>query len=186
MRTRLMRTSLLTPILLALLFVAAGSAFGRQPDPNVFYEIRARHSDKCLDVSGGPSSLLNGAPVIQWDCNGADNQQWKFTPVVTPIANTIYYKIVARHSGKVMDVFGGIFSISDHSDVQQRDFNGLDNQLWYVGDLGNGYYQIMAKHSQRGLDVRGALTRNGAQVQQYSFLWGLNQQWSLTPPRRCP
>jgi hypothetical protein len=176
-----MRTSLLTPTLLALLLVAAGSAFGRAPDPNLFYEIRARHSDKCLEVYGGTGALGNGAPVVQWECVGAENQQWKFAPV----ANTGYYKISVRHSGKVLDVFGGIYSIGDQVDIQQRDFNGLDNQLWYLGDLGNGYYQIIAKHSEKGLDVRGASTDNRAQVQQYPFRWGLNQQWSLIP-HRCP
>jgi hypothetical protein len=136
-----MRTSLLTPILLALLSVAAGSAFGQLPDPNRFYQITARHSGKCLEVNGGPSAVWNGAPVVQRDCNYAENQQWTFTPV-----GAGYYKITARHSGKSLDIFGGIFSAGNQVDVQQRDYNGSTNQTWYLYDLQNGYYGLLARH----------------------------------------
>jgi hypothetical protein len=174
MRRRLMRTSLLTPILLALLFVAAGSAFGLPPDPNLWYQIKARHSAKCLDVSGG--ALRNGANVIQWDCHGGENQQWKFTPV-----GAGYYRITAKHSTKVLDVFGGIFSTANNVDVQQREYNGSANQMWYVEDLLNGYYRITARHSNKSLDIRGASTYNGAQAHQWDYVGGYNQMWELTP-----
>lgn len=175
MRTRLMRTSLLTPILLALLFVAAGSAFGQAPDPNRFYQIMARHSGKCLDVTGG--SVDNGAPVIQWDCHGRDNQQWTFTPI-----GAGYYKIIARHSGRVLDVFGGIFSGGNDIDVQQRDYNGSANQMWHVDPVGGGYYSIIAKHSGRGLKIRGGSTNSGAQAIQYDWRQEYTDaQWLLTP-----
>jgi hypothetical protein len=176
MRTTLMRASLLTPILLALLFVAAGSAFGQAPDPNLFYQISARHSGKCLDVYGGPGAVGNGALIVQWDCYNVTNQQWTFVPVGAGL-----YKIIARHSGKALDVFGGVFSAANGVIVEQYDYNGSANQMWYVSDLGNGYYSIIARHSNKGLDVRGAATGNGAQVQQYDFLSGHNQQWRLTP-----
>ena len=34
----------------------------------------ARHSGKCLDVSGGPAN--GGERVIQWPCSGGNNQWW--------------------------------------------------------------------------------------------------------------
>lgn len=42
-----------------------------------YYELRARHSGKCLDVRG--ASTQNGADVIQYSCHGGTNQQWGFT-----------------------------------------------------------------------------------------------------------
>jgi hypothetical protein len=173
MRTRLMRTSLLTPILLALLFIAAGSAFGQAPDPTRFYQIMARHSRRCLDVTGGSGG--NGVPVIQWDCHGGENQQWKFTPV-----GAGYYKITARHSGKALEVFGGVFLTSNGGVVGQWEYVGNTNQMWYVGDLGSGIYQIITRHSNKSLDIRGASTENGATAQQYDYGSGNNQLWMLT------
>lgn len=175
MRTRLMRTSLLTPILLALLFVAAGSAFGQAPDPNRFYQITARHSGKCLDVAGGNGAIGNGVPVVQFTCHGGYNQQWKFTPV-----GAGYYKITARHSLKALEVFGGVFATGNGLVVGQWDYVGNTNQMWYVGDLGSGIYQLITRHSNKSLDIRGASPENGATVQQYDYGSGNNQLWMLT------
>jgi glucosylceramidase len=41
-----------------------------------YYFIHPRHSNKCLDVSGG--SMDDGAPIIQWACHGGDNQKFSF------------------------------------------------------------------------------------------------------------
>jgi len=97
----------------------------------------------------------NGAPVVQGNCDYAENQQWKFTP----LGPNDEYSITARHSGKVLDVFGGIFSLGNDVDVQQRDYNGFANQVWHVAELGNRYYSTMAKYSRRSLDIRGLLDR---------------------------
>ena len=45
-------------------------------------------------------SLADGAPVLQWDCTGAPNQQW-----IVADAGPDTVRLVARHSGKVLDVF---------------------------------------------------------------------------------
>lgn len=181
MRTKLMRTSLLTPILRALLSVATGSAFGQAPNPKLFYSISAMHSTKCLDVEGG--AIGNGAAVNQWDCHGGKNQQWLFTPV-----GDGFYEITARHSGRALTVYGGIYSTDNGVVVQQWDYNRLFNQLWSVNPLGDGYYEIKARHSGRSLDIRGAWLHNGAPAQQY-FVTGSpapNQKWKLTPLVACP
>jgi hypothetical protein len=43
---------------------------------NGFYEIRARHSSKCLDVAN--ASTTHAADVIQGTCSGGANQKWRF------------------------------------------------------------------------------------------------------------
>jgi hypothetical protein len=42
-----------------------------------YFQLRARHSGKCLDVSG--SSTADGADIQQWACAGGTNQQWSRT-----------------------------------------------------------------------------------------------------------
>jgi Ricin-type beta-trefoil lectin domain-like len=179
MRTSLMRMGLLTPTLLALLFVAAGSAHGNELNTNLIYRITARDGGRCLDVSGGYT--WSGADVIQWDCHDGENQQWLFTRVAEG-----FYKITARHSGKVLDVFGGIISQGDGVVVQQRDYNGADNQIWSVRPVADGSYVISAKHSGKSLSV---VAGNGTQAKQFGFSPGTNQynqQWILTPVAGCP
>lgn len=173
MRTRLMSVSLLTLILLALLFVDARSAFGQTINPQALYRIMAKHSGKCLDVTGG--NIGNGARVLQWDCHGRENQQWTFTPV-----GDGYYKIIAKHSGRGLDVFGGIFSTGNGVIVEQWDYNGRANQMWRVDYIGDGYYTIIARHSGKSLDIFGASTDNGAQAHQWDYVGGDNQKWRLT------
>ncbi len=180
-----MRISLLTPLLLAVLFITDSKAFA-DIDTTVLYNIIARHSGKCLDVSGGPGAVGNGVRVIQWDCNGEDNQKWKFTSV-----GDGYYKIIAKHSGKGLDVFGGRFSTGNGVIVEQWDYNAGANQLWKLTSVGEGYYHIQAKHSRKNLDIdlTPGATANGAGAQQWVYWGGDNQKFRLTAlPGRpaCP
>jgi len=174
MKTELMRTSLLRLTLLALVCVAAGNAFGQLPDPGVQYHIVARHSGKCLDVAS--AAAVNGARVVQWDCNEGDNQKWQFTAV-----GNGDYKIIAKHSGKSLDVFGGIVSQGNGVIVEQWDFNGAGNQLWRLIPVEDGYYRLVAKHSGKTLDINGGpgATANGAQAQQWEYVRGNNQNFRL-------
>ncbi len=178
MKRRLMRTSLLTVTLLALVCVAAANAFGQLPDPSVQYHIVARHSGKCLDVAR--AAVGNGAQVVQWDCNEGDNQKWQFTPV-----GNGDYKIIAKHSGKSLDVFGGIVSQGNGVIVEQWDYNGAGNQLWHLVPVEDGYYRIVAKHSGKSLDINGGpgATSNGAQAQQWEYVRGNNQKFRLVSLR---
>lgn len=176
MTKRLIRTALLTPILLMLLVATADTAFG-QIDPSALYQIIAKHSGKCL----GANSLGNGVRVIQSDCHDGDNQAWTFTPVEGG-----YYRIIAKHSGRSLDVFGGIFSRGDGVVVDQWDYNGAANQMWILIPVGEGYYQICARHSGKSLDidVGPSATGNGAGAQQWAYWGGDNQKFKLTPVSR--
>lgn len=180
MRTGLMKTRLLTPTLLALLFVAAGNVFG-QFDPAALYQIRAKHSDKCLAVSGGNSFRDNGVPVIQWDCiDTENNQKWQVLPV-----GFGWYKIIAKHSGRGLETSGGVGATGNRVAAQQWDYVGAPNQKWWLNPVGDGFYQIVAAHSRRSLDVNGDVNAgpigNGAQVQQWDYWGGDNQKWKFIP-----
>jgi Ricin-type beta-trefoil lectin domain-like len=96
----------------------AGQPMGIQ---QIYYELRARHSGKCLDVYGG--STDDGASVIQFSCHGGYNQQWRLWDV-----GGGYYELTARHSGKCLDVYGG--STDDGASVIQFSCHGGYNQQW--------------------------------------------------------
>src|SRR5687767_12245209 len=93
-------------------------------------------------------------------------------PVIDPNA---YYKIVARHSSKVLDVSG--VSTADGANVQQWTDTGGTNQQWRIVDVGSGYYKFVARHSGKVLDVASVSTADGANVQQWTDTGGTNQQW---------
>jgi len=134
------------------------------------YELVARHSGKCLDVSG--VSMDDGATVIQWTCNGGLNQRWTLQPAADG-----YYNVVAGHSGKMLDVSG--VSTDDGARVIQWPSNGGQNQQWLPQAVGGGYYTLTVRHSGKALDISGVSTDDGAPAIQWTPNGGANQQWLL-------
>ncbi|MFF3437197.1 RICIN domain-containing protein [Streptosporangium sp. NPDC002721] len=62
-----------------------------------------QHSGKCLDVNG--ASTADGAAAIQWTCAvGATNQQFTLRKVTYAGNDSHDHQLVARHSGKCVDV----------------------------------------------------------------------------------
>ena len=76
-----------------------------------------------------------------------------------------YYEIVARHSGKCLDVEGE--SQAAGARILQWDCGGWTNQQWQVIDIGGGYYKIVARHSGKVLDVQGGALTNGTPIWQW-------------------
>ena len=149
--------------------VEKGKGFGSN-----YYKICAKHSGKCLDVSG--SSTADGANVQQWDYTGADNQKWNLEP-----AGDNYYKICAEHSGKCLDVLG--FATEAGANVGQHTCYDppATNQRWKLDHVGGGYYKICANHSGKCLNVSGNSTADGANVQQWDYVGQDNAKWKFEP-----
>jgi hypothetical protein len=139
--------------------------------PSGLYQLVASHSGKCLDVPEW--SLNNGTPLIQWTCNGGDNQTWSLET-----APDGYSRLVARHSGKCLDVSGE--STEDRADIIQWQCHGGANQQWQV-EVVPGGYQLVARHSGKCVDVRGQSTDDGGSIIQWSCHGGANQTWILKP-----
>jgi hypothetical protein len=69
------------------------------------YTVVNQQSGKCLDVSG--VSTADGAAVHQWTClSGAQNQQFTLRRVSYAGNDPHDHQLVARHSGKCVDVSG--------------------------------------------------------------------------------
>jgi len=105
------------------------------------------------------------------------------TPTPTPsgggqtIANGTY-RIIARHSGKALDVYGN--RTANGTNVIQWRYTGANNQRWNVTHLGNGQYSIISASANKALDVSGAGTGDGTNVQIWSYGGGNNQKWTIT------
>lgn len=183
MNKRLVKTNLLTSILALLLFACASDAFG-QINPEFVYHITARHSGKCLDVSGQAGE--NNAQVIQKDCSdAAESQKWRVLPVGD---GTDYYKVIAVQGGRALDVNGGIFVFWNSAPVKLWDYYGGANQMWKFDPVGEDFFKIVAKHSGKSLDI-DAGQGNDAIAQQWDYWAGDNQKFKLVPlttGRVCP
>ena len=94
---------------------------------------------------------------------------------VTGVGGGPYYDLVARHSGKCLDITDN--SAADGAVALQYTCNGGLNQQWRLQDAGDGYVRLVAQHSGKCLDVSGGSTADGAFVNQYRCTTGTNQQW---------
>lgn len=132
----------------------------------------AKHSSKCIDVAGGFTADTTN--IQQYTCHDGDNQKWSIGSTTT-VNGVSYFTLVARHSGKCMDVAGG--STADHANVQQYTCHAGDNQKWSITANSDGYVTIKNKRSGKCLDVADASTSNHANIQQYTCHGGSNQRW---------
>src|SRR5262249_53566071 len=86
-----------------------------------------------------------------------------------------YYTLVAKHSGKCLDVAGA--STTNGANVQQYTCHSGANQQWAITEQADGYVTIRSKLSGKCLDVAGGSTSDHANVQQYTCHGGANQRW---------
>ena len=86
-------------------------------------QLKAKHSGKCLDVSGW--SHDNGANVRQTICHRGDKQNW-----ILNYLGQGAYEIRAKHSNKCLDVSG--VSSNNGANIHQWSCTGGDNQKWIL------------------------------------------------------
>jgi uncharacterized protein (DUF1800 family) len=152
--------------------VALGWATASVAQPSAYFNLVARHSAKCLH--GADASAADATSVVQWDCNGGENQQWSVESAADG-----YYRIVARHSGKALEVSEA--SLDDGAPVVQNSPNGGPNQQWTLEPGADGSFRLVARHSGKALDVADGSQENGAGIRQAAPHPGLHQQWLLLP-----
>ncbi len=87
--------------------------------------------------------------------------------------------LMARHSGKVLDVAGA--STTNGTPIIQFPANGQANQRFRIEPVGNGFVRLVAEHSGLVLDVAGASMDNGAPVIQFPANGQANQHFRLEP-----
>ncbi|WP_026930458.1 ricin-type beta-trefoil lectin domain protein [Glycomyces tenuis] len=143
--------------------------WGDDIDGGRFTAIVNRNSGKCLDVAG--ASTEDGAEIIQYDCHGGSNQQWRLRDL-----GGGYHQVVSQTSGKCLDV--DLASTADGAAAILWPCTGGRNQQWELREVG-GFVELVARHSGRCLEVLDQSTADAAPVQQYSCWGGANQQWTI-------
>ena len=90
-----------------------------------------------------------------------------------------YYRLLARHSGKALNVTGN--GTADGADIVQWPApSAQPNDQWELADVGSGYYRITARHSGKVVNVEGNSTAEGANVVQWTYnSANLNSQWQV-------
>ncbi|MEO2211444.1 RICIN domain-containing protein [Paenibacillus amylolyticus] len=152
-------------------YVISGASYngGTGYESGAIYKLINRNSGLALDVNGASST--GGATIIQWNDNGAANQQWKLEST-----GNGYYNIRNVGSGLLLDVNSG--STQGGAALIQWQDNGGNNQQWLPIDVG-GYVVLANRNSGLTVDInQGSLTA-GASTIQWADNGGANQQWRL-------
>jgi hypothetical protein len=98
-------------------------------------------------------------------------------PVAAPTFTPGIYKLVARHSGKTLEI--GASSTTNGALAQQWDYRVGANQQWKVELVDGTYYKLTAVHSGKALDVKGYSLSDGGTVHQYTWSNTDNQKWTI-------
>ncbi|WP_461120504.1 RICIN domain-containing protein [Saccharothrix stipae] len=92
------------------------------------------------------------------------------------VDTTATYAVVARHSGKAMQVQ----STADGGAVVQATRTDSSAQQFQFVDSGGGYYRLKSRHSGKVVGIASSSTANGANVVQWTDTNGAEQQFGLT------
>jgi Ricin-type beta-trefoil lectin domain-like/Secretion system C-terminal sorting domain/HYR domain len=88
------------------------------------------------------------------------------------------YKIVNRHSGKVLDVAAnGMLNYSAVIQYSLNGANGTANQKWRFDKASNGFVKVMAQHSQKFLTCYQNIEE--ANVYQYDYFKTSHNDWAI-------
>lgn len=131
------------------------------PDPGPV-QFRNLNSLLCMDVYAFATS--DNSPVVQWGCNGFENQQWHVTP-----AGGGAFRLEVQHSLKCADTFGGVIAqwscISSSQVVEIR--GAFNTDVFTVRRLGNCF------------DVPASSKSWGVQLISYPCFETGNQLWFI-------
>lgn len=122
-------------------------------------------------------NFSGGTKVVTGDTSWIGND-WNDKTSSIKVEKAIY-KIVNKHSGKVLDVSGG--NTNDGANVQQWDDNGTNAQRWYVTMNSDSSFIIYSKLNGKVLDVDSCSTNDGANVHMWTYKTGYsNKHWWIT------
>jgi len=122
-----------------------------------------------------------GVANLDWlqfeDSTGSNQPTPPTNPPATGPVSGQAYAIVARHSGRALDVRDRL--TTDGALLQQWSYGGGSNQQWVAQSAGNGLWQLRSVLSGKCVDVTGVSTANGAAIQQWTCTGGANQLFKL-------
>jgi hypothetical protein len=131
--------------------------------------VKPVHSGLCMDVSG--NSTADGATLIQWNCQGSDNQLFTFTA-----KSGGQYQLISKSSGKCVTVV----STANGLLLQQATCGTGAAQLFKITTVKAGVVNVISVLNNNCLDVPGISTVAGTQIGAYTCNGQTNQQFTAT------
>ncbi len=160
-----------------------------QPVIDGKYILVNRNSGKILEPANSSSS--NGANIQQNSFNGSSAQQWNVKPISARNGGDFsYFNIKGVVSNKFLDMTNSSLKNGGNA-IQWEEGSWWAggqalNQLWYFEYNEDGWFYIRNKFSNKCLEVANASTGNGANIQQWDWDGGKNQQWRFVPVDATP
>ena len=102
-----------------------------------------------------------------------------FATAVSLLSSTSPAEVIARNSGKCLDVRE--HSRSAGATVQQWNCDGTENQQWLFVAAADGSYEVKSVNSSMSLAVSRNSISNGAPVIQWPYSGAHNEKWRLEP-----
>lgn len=136
---------------------------------NGLYQIQGKTSGKLIDAAG----WSNGTVAHLWESAGTTNQKMNFER-----QSDGTYKITVYDGEKALTDPN---SYSNGAQLLFWDWNGSDQQKWYVVDCGNGYVKFINKFSGQAIDISENGTENGTKIQQWQDTGADAQRFHLIP-----
>jgi ricin-type beta-trefoil lectin protein len=144
------------------------AAVGAQVDYNVIKNV---NSQMCLDDYG--YSRTAGNLLVQWPCNGGDNQVWNLF-----MANRFGWMIQNKYSGMCVDVWQN--NNSNGTGIVQWPCNTLDPaQVWSLASNQNWFYIEKYDYLSKVVEVYHSSTVAGAAVDLWSNNGSYTQKWYI-------
>ena len=145
-------------------------------DSGTYFIASSQNQNYAVDVEG--ISTENSANVYLWQTSGNNlNQMWQ----ISDADGDGYYTVVALHSGKYLDVLGGI-AVSG-TNVQQYEANYSDAQLWQIVPNDDGTYCLYSKCGGFALDLAFGEVSNGTNIRIHDANGTVAQKWYLVPAK---
>jgi hypothetical protein len=140
--------------------------------PGAAYLIRNMHSHMVMQVPNGTDADM--VSIKQGADNGTLSQLWR---LALTKANYYYFVSMSSETNRVMEVAGG--SNTNGADLWINTMNGSDKQKFSLRYGNKGYFNILTKISagSKCVDLDNFSIYAGANIFQWEFLSGLNQDW---------
>ena len=99
--------------------------------------------------------------------------------VVSTRAAAAPLPVVAKHSGKCLDVRGGPAATQIGALIEQWECTGASNQSWTLLDVGGGAVELVAQHSGKcaEVDSDSAIPADGTAIKQAACTGSERQRW---------
>lgn len=137
------------------------------------YYLVSSYSNEVADIAWASKSDAAIAEI--WQYTGGSNQVFH----IYPLGNH-RYAIIAKHSQKALDVFGG--HSRNGASIIQFDQTNATNQQWQIYRTSSGKYifKSMADSSKnRVLDITSGKSSDGTKLELWGLNGGINQQFRL-------